>query len=122
LSGYLILCQQLISQPEKYSEGWNFGPDDTDAQPVSVLADIMTKSWGENVQWQTDDGKHPHEASYLKLDCSKAKSLLNWKPIWGLERALDETVQWYKARNSQDEMYEFTLRQIETYQKEHLAG
>ena len=54
-------------------KGWNFGPNDEDAQPVSSLADTMVKLWGDNAQWQIDDTAHPHEARYLKLDCSKAK-------------------------------------------------
>lgn len=119
LSGYLMLCQQLIKHPEKYAEGWNFGPNDEDAKPVSRIADIMAKSWGDNSHWQHDGGEHPHEANYLKLDCSKAKVLLKWNPLWELERALDETVQWYKAWYNHSDMHEFTLQQIKTYQTEH---
>jgi CDP-glucose 4,6-dehydratase len=78
----------------------------------------MSDSWSGNAGWDTDDGDHPHEANYLKLDCSKAKSLLRWKPIWKLERALEETVRWYKAWHGQEDMHEFTLRQIALYQKE----
>ena len=111
-----MLCQQLIKQPEDYAEGWNFGPNDEDAQPVSVLADIMVDSWGYDAQWRLDDGAHPHEARFLKLDCSKAKTLLKWKPVWGLERALDETVQWYKSWHDQENMHDFTLSQIQAYQ------
>lgn len=120
LSGYLMLCQQLIEQPKFFSEGWNFGPADEDAQPVSKIADLMVRSWGEDAQWKVDKNDHPHEARYLKLDCSKAKSLLKWKTIWHLERALDETVQWYKAWHYKNEMQEYTMNQIKLYQEEHL--
>ena len=118
LSGYLTLCQQLINHPEEYAEGWNFGPNDEDVQPVSSLADTMVKLWGDNAQWQLDDGAHPHEARYLKLDCTRAKTQLKWKPIWGLDHALDETVRWYKSWHNQDDMYGLTVRQIESYQQE----
>lgn len=121
LSGYLMLCQQLIEQPKSFAEAWNFGPNDEDAQPVSKLIDIMVDSWGESAKWKTDESEHPHEARYLKLDCSKAKNLLKWKPIWGLEQALDETVQWYKAWHQNKDMYDFTLNQIKFYQAEHIA-
>ena len=121
LSGYLLLCQKLIEKPQEYDQGWNFGPDDEDAQPVSRLADIMTKKWGEDAQWDLDEGFHPHEARDLKLDCSKAKTLLKWNPIWGLEQALNETVQWYKAWHNNEDMHTFTLKQIENYQLEHLS-
>jgi len=119
LSGYLTLCQQLINHPEEYAEGWNFGPNDEDVQPVSSLADTMVKLWGDNAQWQLDDGAHPHEARYLKLDCTRAKTQLKWKPIWGLDRALDETVRWYKSWHNKKDMHGFTLRQIASYQQEH---
>ena len=121
LSGYLMLCQQLIEQPEHFSGGWNFGPNDEDAKPVSTLADIMVNSWGDGVDWGSNEGMHPHEAIFLKLDCSKAKMQLKWNPIWNLKRSLDETVLWYKAWVNQADMDEFTLNQIETYHKEHLA-
>jgi CDP-glucose 4,6-dehydratase len=118
LTGYLMLCQQLIEHPESFSDAWNFGPNDADAQPVSRLADIMTKNWGQGAGWQLDAGAHPHEANYLKLDCSKAKSHLKWRPIWNLSRALEETVQWYKARHNRIDMNEFSIQQIASYQKE----
>jgi CDP-glucose 4,6-dehydratase len=119
LSGYIMLCQKLIEHPSDFSEGWNFGSRDEDAQPVSKLADIMVACWGEGQRWELDDElHHPHEARYLKLDCSKANSLLNWFSQWELERALDETIKWYKAWHRNDNMHEFTIRQIETYQKE----
>lgn len=121
LSGYLMLCQQLIENPESFSAAWNFGPNDEDAQPVSILVDIITNSWGEDAGWEVDKNAHPHEARYLKLDCSKARNLLKWKPIWRLERALDETVQWYKACHQNKDMYEFTINKIKLYQEERLV-
>ena len=120
LSGYIMLCQKLFEQPENFAEGWNFGPDDEGAQPVSILADTMVRYWGDDAQWKVDNNEHPHEARYLKLDCSKAKNLLKWKPIWCLERALDETVQWYKAWHQNNEIQEITINQIKLYQEEHL--
>jgi CDP-glucose 4,6-dehydratase len=121
LSAYLLLCQHLIEKPQEFDQGWNFGPNDNDVQQVSTLANIMTKAWGEKSQWLLDEGAHPHEARDLKLDCSKAKTLLNWNPIWGLEQALTETVQWYKAWHSKKDMHEFTLQQIDNYQQGHLS-
>lgn len=122
LTGYLLLCQKLVEQSEGFAEGWNFGPDGEDAKPVSTLADIMIRSWGGDARWNSDGGKHVHEANYLKLDCLKAKTLLKWKPVWHLERGLEETVQWYKAWHQKQEMHSYTVDQIEVYQKECLAG
>jgi CDP-glucose 4,6-dehydratase len=117
-----MLCQQLVRSMEAYAQGWNFGPSDADAQPVSTVADIMVKQWGGSARWEHSGGEHPHEAHYLKLDCSKAKAQLKWFPIWGLERAIDETVQWYKAWYNQDDMQKFTLDQIKIYQQQHGAS
>tara|TARA_B100000795_G_C22721626_1_gene407701 strand:- start:39 stop:1109 length:1071 start_codon:yes stop_codon:yes gene_type:complete len=115
LFGYLMLCQKLINNPEKYSDAWNFGPNQEDAQPVSVLADIITKSWGDNAEWGYDNIAHPHEANYLKLNCSKANNILKWEPKWSLNQTLFETVKWYKAFSNNENMSKFTLKQIEQY-------
>jgi CDP-glucose 4,6-dehydratase len=80
LSGYLLLAQKLYEEGEAFCEGWNFGPDDEDAKPVSWIVDFLTKAWGENASWKLDDVDHPHEAHYLKLDCSKVKARLDWHP------------------------------------------
>ena len=121
LSGYLILIQQLIQYPDVFAESWNFGPSEEDVHPVSSLADILAESWGKQASWESDQKAHPHEARFLKLDCSKAKTQLNWKPIWKLERAIDETVKWYKAWHSEVEMHQYSLKQIEKYQQEYLS-
>jgi CDP-glucose 4,6-dehydratase len=116
LAGYLQLCQQLIEQPMQFAEGWNFGPGEADAQPVSRLADIMVQSWGDGVQWQQDGtSNQPHEANYLKLDCSKAKTKLGWQPQWSLEQALEQSVAWYQAWYQGKDMTQFSLQQIQSY-------
>jgi CDP-glucose 4,6-dehydratase len=89
--------------------------------PVASLADILVESWGKQASWELDQMAHPHEARFLKLDCSKAKIQLKWKPIWNLERAIDETVKWYKAWHSEVEMHKYSLKQIEKYQQEYLS-
>lgn len=121
LGGYLILCEQLIRQPSLYSDAWNFGPDPSDAQPVSYLVETMVTQWGwgGHARWTSDQAKgNLHEAQYLKLDCSKANTLLGWKPVWNLKRALKETTDWFKACADNQDMHSFTMKQIETYQQE----
>jgi len=118
LAGYLQLCQQLTENPTHFSEGWNFGPGEGDAQPVKNLADVLVHNWGEGAQWQQNsDSYQPHEANYLKLDCSKAKMHLGWRPQWSLELALEQSVAWYKAWHQREDMFEFSMNQIESYQK-----
>lgn len=116
LSGYLLLAQKLYEDGAAYSDGWNFGPNDEDAKPVSWIVDRLTKIWGEGASWVLDGGNHPHEAHYLKLDCSKAKAHLGWYPRWHLEKSLEAIVEWNRAYRGGRDMHEVTLRQIAAFQ------
>jgi len=115
LSGYLVLAQKLYEHGADYAEGWNFGPNDDDAKPVQWIVEKLTKSWGEGASWKLDGGDHPHEAHYLKLDCSKAKARLVWQPRWHLEEALGAIVEWQRAYQSNKTMKAMTLEQIKRY-------
>ena len=115
LSGYLILAQKLHEQGTAFAEGWNFGPNDEDAKPVQWIVEKLTQSWGEEASWVLDGGEHPHEAHYLKLDCSKAKSRLDWHPRWHLDEALDAIVDWQHAYRDGKAIKAFTLDQIQRY-------
>jgi len=115
LSGYLRLAQQLYEGGAAYAEGWNFGPNDEDAKPVQWIVEKLTKSWGEGASWMLDGGDHPHEAHYLKLDCSKAKARLDWQPRWHLEEALSAIIDWHRAYLEGKDMRALTLRQISAY-------
>lgn len=117
LSGYLLLAQRLYEQGVAYAEGWNFGPNDEDAKPVQWIVERLTQQWGEGASWQLDDGDHPHEAHYLKLDCSKAKMRLDWQPRWQLAHTLEMIVAWQRAWLAKQDMRSFTLKQIEQYDK-----
>lgn len=115
LSGYLLLAQKLWEKGSSYAEGWNFGPNEEDAKPVSRIVERLTELWGKGARWIIDPGEHPHEAHYLKLDCAKAKARLEWRPKWDLEQALQHITAWHKAYQGSEDMREFTLRQIEFY-------
>jgi len=117
LSGYLLLAQQLWEIGDEYAESWNFGPADEDAKPVDWIVNYVNQLLDHQVTWVLDSVQHPHEAHYLKLDCSKAKSRLHWKPQWSLEQALQATVSWYKAYRLDQDMQAFTLKQISEYLK-----
>lgn len=95
LAGYLVLCQRLWEQPDQFAEGWNFGPAEDDARPVRWIADRLCARWGDGAAWHTEAVAQPHEAHTLKLDCSKARARLGWRPRWGLDTALDTIVDWY---------------------------
>ncbi len=115
LSGYLLLAKKLYEEGAVYAEGWNFGPNDEDAKPVQWIVEQLTKSWGDGVRWELDGGDHPHEAHYLKLDCSKAKARLGWHLRWNLENALGAIIDWHRAYQDGQDMRELTLRQIDAY-------
>jgi CDP-glucose 4,6-dehydratase len=119
LSGYLILAQNLHRHGVKFAEGWNFGPNEEGCKPVNWILEKMVANWGNGVFWQTDRNKHPHEANYLKLDCSKAAVYLNWEPKWNLGVTLEKTVQWYKQFNLGKNMQEECLFEIEEYQEKY---
>ena len=118
LSGYLQLAQKLYEEGAAYAEGWNFGPDDEDAKSVQWIVEQLTRQWGEGAGWKLDQADHPHEAHYLKLDCSKAKLHLDWRPRWTLAQALENIIAWHKVHQRGDDMREFSLRQIATFQEQ----
>lgn len=115
LIGYLYLCTYLWSDGVKYAEGWNFGPNEDDVQSVEWIAQTICRLWGEDASYNIDTNVHPHEATYLKLDCSKAKLRLNWKPKWNLKEALQSIVEWNKAYLDGQNMRDFSIKQIEEY-------
>lgn len=117
LRGYLTLAERLYAHGPEFAEGWNFGPNDEDAKPVGWIAQQMASLWGQNAQWQTDSGEHPHEANFLKLDMSKARSRLNWHPTLRLPDALKLIVDWSKQRRAGADMRALTLAQIHRYQQ-----
>ncbi|MGQ0708795.1 MAG: CDP-glucose 4,6-dehydratase [Rhodoferax sp.] len=117
LSGYLMLAESLYTHGQAFAEGWNFGPLDEDARPVRWIVEHMVRSWGDNAHWQLDEGTHPHEAHYLKLDISKAKSRLGWHPRWGLATALAKITDWHRHWLAKDDIQTLCLQQISDHQQ-----
>jgi CDP-glucose 4,6-dehydratase len=116
LCGYLTLAEKLCQDPERFSKSWNFGPDESEVLPVSTVLERLQELWGPGVSWRSDDGAHPHEAQYLKLDCTKAKTELGWRPQWNLNSALEATVRWYKAHQSRQDVRSVAQEQIRSYE------
>ena len=112
LLGYLTLAQQLVEGTNDFAEGWNFGPGSESEVPVSTLVEQMSRRWGPRARWQLDQNEHPHEAAYLKLDCSKAHTRLGWRPLIGLDLALQMTCDWYLAMADGKDMRQLSMRQI----------
>ena len=115
LSGYLLLAEKLYTEGMAFAEAWNFGPNDEDAKPVRWIVDELSSQWGQGVGWRLDEGSNPHEAHYLKLDCSKARSHLGWRPRWDLKKTLVRIVAWHKAWLDGADMGDYTLSEINDY-------
>ena len=115
LSGYLMLGQKLFQEGVTYSGAWNLGPDDSDARSVREVIELLATRWGGAAGWDHDGSEHPHEARFLKLDCSKAKQILGWRPRWNLEAAIGQIVAWHSALNSGQDMAQVTESQINDY-------
>lgn len=117
LRGYLMLAEKLVEDGPSYAEAWNFGPNDEDAKPVGWIVEQMAARWGNGAHWEVDAGEHPHEAGYLKLDISKARSRLHWSPILRLEAALSLIVDWAQQRKAGADTRGLTQGQIKSYQQ-----
>lgn len=120
LSGYLVLAQSLWDSAD-HAGAWNFGPAEDDARPVGWVVDRLRELWPGGLRSFVDQGPHPHEARYLKLDSSRARSRLGWRPPVDLDGALSSTVDWYRALDEERDMRDVTLGQIKTLQAAALS-
>lgn len=107
--GYLTLAESLLGNADDFAEAWNFGPADEDAKPVRWILEQL------GATWQVDGGEHVHEAHYLKLDSSKARSRLGWSPRWDLAAALRATTAWHERWRAGADMRQASLEQIHAY-------
>jgi CDP-glucose 4,6-dehydratase len=117
LSGYLVLAEKLYQDGNQFAEAWNFGPKDEDCQSVEYILNTMVENWGTGASWQLDTNSNPHEAGFLKLDCSKAKQKLSWEPKWNLPFTLNTIVNWQKSFLNKENMREICQKEIELYSK-----
>lgn len=117
LSGYLLLIEHLWEQGEPFTGGWNFGPGDEDAKPVMWIVEHLINVWEDGATCEVDSQEHPHEANYLKLDSSKARQLLKWKPRLNLDSALEWVADWYREYHHGGDLRTITEAQIAAYQK-----
>ena len=113
LNGYLILAEAVYSKPREFSEAFNFGPEESDVQSVEwIVQRLCAQIEGSKYQIQPAT---LHEAQCLKLDSSKAKSKLSWRPKLDLTQALDLTLEWHKAWRRGEDMQSVTLQQVRAY-------
>lgn len=123
LYGYLLLADQLYRHGPAFGEGWNFGPDDSDALPVAKIATALAAAWGEGAQWQLGgNSEQPHEAHILRLDCQKARTRLGWKPVCPLPDGLLRVVEWYRAYHTGADLHLLCQQQIAAHEAAVIAA
>lgn len=114
LYAYLMIAAKQYDD-SKYEGYYNVGPDDVDCFQTGALVDTFVKLWGNDLCWSCQSDGGPHEANFLKLDCSKLKKTFNWKPRWNLEHALEKVVEWSKCWQSGGDVRECMDRQIKEF-------
>jgi CDP-glucose 4,6-dehydratase len=95
LAVYLTIAQKQYEN-KKYIGYYNVGPDDKDCVTTGELVDIFCNKWGEGMSWINQSAGGPHEANFLKLDCSKIKKTFSWKPRWDIDMAIEKVIEWTK--------------------------
>jgi CDP-glucose 4,6-dehydratase len=116
LRGYLMLAERLFIDGSSYAEAFNFGPREDDVQSVDWIVRQLAVEWSDSAMWRVDGANHPHEASMLRLDISKALHQLAWRPVLDLNAGLQLTVNWIRADIDGQDMHAYTVAQINDYQ------
>ena len=118
LAVYLMIVQRQY-EDEKYAGSYNVGPDDGDCYTTGELVTLFCDKWSqladEEAVWKNVSDGGPHEANFLKLDCSKLKSVFGWKPVWNVEQTMEKIVEWTLAYESGEDVCQVMDRQIEAF-------
>ena len=114
LFAYLMIAKAQY-EDKKYAGFYNVGPDDKDCVTTGDLVDIFCSKWGKGLTWENRYDGGPHEANFLKLDCSLLKSTFGWKPKWGIEEAIEKVIEWSKVWINNSDISKEMDREIEDY-------
>ena len=115
LGGYMMIAERMLAGDTTAATAWNFGPSEEDTQPVSWIVEQMLSAWGEGLSWERPNAAQPHEAVLLRLDCSKARSELGWKPRLRLKEALAKIIEWHAHVAKGGDPRAISLEQIAIY-------
>jgi CDP-glucose 4,6-dehydratase len=115
LGGYLTIAERLLQGDRSVATAYNFGPSEDDARPVSWVVDQMLAAWGQGLSWKQPSDLQPHEAALLRLDCSKARSELGWRPRYTLKDALEKVIEWHRHVARGEDARSISIAQIDEY-------
>jgi len=115
LYGYLLLGKKLLEENVKFASAFNFGPYDSSIITVEEVVKTAIAAYGKG-SYTIDKSIHPHEATLLKLNNEKAEKELSWKPVYPVKEAIEKTINWYKAYYNNENMFDFSLNQIESFE------
>ncbi len=117
LHGYLLLLEKMEKHTQIFAQGWNFGPEDIDAKDVAWIVKHFVAGWGD-ADWSIEcDAEQLHEAHTLRLNCSKARRELDWRPVVDLELALQWIADWYRSFYGGEDVALLSQQQLEEFQK-----
>lgn len=119
LNGYLLLAARIFQEPSVYSGAWNFGPDPADSKTVEFMVKELCTAYGGKATYSVEKKLQPHEASYLKLDSTKAREIIGWQPCWTVEDTIQKIVTWVKAYQNKDDLLKLCHKQIEEFVEQH---
>ncbi|EHL68204.1 CDP-glucose 4,6-dehydratase [Cloacibacillus evryensis] len=117
ITAYMAIAEKQYKD-KNLADYYNVGPDDTDCVTTGDLTQIFCDVWGEGMTWENRYSGGPHEANFLKLDCSKIKSQISWKPKWHIKTAIEKTCEWTKAWINNDNVFKTMNDQIDKYLSE----
>lgn len=116
LFAYLMICEKQY-EDGKYAGYYNVGPAESDCITTGELTDLFCKAWGKGQTWENVSTDGPHEAAFLKLDCSKLRSTFGWAPRWNIRQAIEKTVEWAKVYQQEGDIPSCMDRQIGEFMK-----
>ncbi|MCH6255342.1 CDP-glucose 4,6-dehydratase [Puniceicoccaceae bacterium K14] len=116
IRGYLMLAEKLWDNPAGYEDGWNFGPNEDSSKEVGYIVKFLVNKWDGSTNWKLDTLENPPEDGFLRLDSSKARWKLGWKPMIHLDECLEWIVEWYQKQNNGENILEITENQLSRYE------
>ncbi len=116
LYAYLLIAKAQY-ESKKFAGSYNIGPDESGCIETGKLVDLFCKVWGDGMSWESVDIAQPHEANFLRLDCTKIKNVLGWKSRWHIEHAIEKTVEWAKKYQKNDDISKLMEQQIIEFEK-----